>query len=382
MPKVRWNKYHHKWLPLIQDRRAFYKLCLVTALVVFISEFTLMELMSGFDLPTHVASFVDASLLVIILAPFLYVLIHGPLLHSIKALETSENHLQAILSNTPAMIYLKDNEGRYIFINSHCQDLLQMTAEEIIGKTDHELFPAKIAEAFRRNDLEALKSSTPMQFEERGPGKNSPRCYLSSRFPLLDGGGNVHLICGVSIDISERKQMEEQIKHIAHHDSLTGLPNRALFLDRLNHAQAQARRDSKPFAVLFLDLNRFKVINDNYGHDRGDEVLQEVAQRLKQGMREMDTVARMGGDEFTFILTKVNGTSDAGVVAKKILDVLGQPVRIDGEEHSIGGSIGIAVYPDHGVDCTALLKKADQAMYRAKSKGDRCYVFATAQANG
>ena len=162
---------------------------------------------------------------------------------------------------------------------------------------------------------------------------------------------------------------------MAYHDFLTGLPNRFLFQDRLNMALAQARRQQGKIALVTLDLDRFKEINDTLGHDIGDVLLQKVGKRLTSLIREGDTVARMGGDEFTLLLQSINENSDVAVIALKVLEALREPFDCDEHELSITPSIGIAIYPDHGLAMSTVLKNADQAMYRAKKTRNRYYVY-------
>lgn len=178
---------------------------------------------------------------------------------------------------------------------------------------------------------------------------------------------------GTHADITERKNMEERMRHMAHYDLLTELPNRALISERLQQTVIKARRDKTHMAVMFLDLDRFKPVNDNLGHDIGDALLKQVAQRLLVGVRASDTVARIGGDEFVVMLPTIEHERDATVVAEKILHTLNQPFNVAGHEISISGSIGIAVYPEHGKEEKLLLLNADIAMYHAKSDGRNDY---------
>jgi diguanylate cyclase (GGDEF)-like protein/PAS domain S-box-containing protein len=180
---------------------------------------------------------------------------------------------------------------------------------------------------------------------------------------------------GTHADITERKAMEERMRHMAHYDPLTDLPNRALITDRLQQAVIKARRDETHMAVMFLDLDKFKPINDTLGHDVGDLVLKQVAQRLLASVRASDTVARIGGDEFVVLLPTIEQERDAIVVAEKILHVLNQPFAIAGNNLSISGSVGIASYPEHGDDEKLLLINADIAMYHAKKDGRNAYRF-------
>ena len=187
--------------------------------------------------------------------------------------------------------------------------------------------------------------------------------------PLFDETGRPRGAIGASLDITERKRAEEQVKSLAYHDALTGLPNRRLFQDRLSVAVAQAHRNSQRLAVLFLDLDRFKPVNDALGHAVGDRLIQDVAERLRTCLREGDTVARLGGDEFTLLLPGVAQVVDAARVAEKVLDSLRVPFLIEGREVFATASIGISLYPEDGRDADTLVKNADAAMYRAKQQG-------------
>jgi len=176
-------------------------------------------------------------------------------------------------------------------------------------------------------------------------------------------------------DIKERKFAARRLEHMALYDGLTDLPNRTLFFDRLGHIFSVARRNGLFFAILFVDLDGFKGVNDSYGHDVGDILLKEVANRLTESVRDSDTVARMGGDEFTVILAEVKQPGDPGIVAEKIIAVLSRPYFIKGFECKISASIGISLYPADGDDVDVLLKKADTAMYRVKENGKRGHQF-------
>lgn len=184
--------------------------------------------------------------------------------------------------------------------------------------------------------------------------------------------------CVFSRDITKRKQTEERIVYLAHFDAVTNLPNRTLFYDRLEHAIAQAQRYKQKLAILFLDLDGFKQVNDNFGHHVGDGLLQAVAERLNENARSMDTVARVGGDEFVFILNDLGLAENAATVAKKVVESLASPFAIHGNICSIGGSIGISIFPDDTDRMETLVKQADDAMYLAKNKGKNNYQFFSA----
>ena len=175
----------------------------------------------------------------------------------------------------------------------------------------------------------------------------------------------------------ERKQTEQHLSRLAHYDTLTDIPNRILFRDRLEHALRLADRDEQQFALMFIDLNGFKQVNDSFGHDVGDQMIRACAGRLKECMRRSDSVARMGGDEFTLLLEKVDNNTDVAHIAQKVVDRIEEPYQLGGYQMTIGCSIGIAIYPDAGRDADSLLKSADLAMYEAKQHDDSSYQFFT-----
>ncbi len=206
-------------------------------------------------------------------------------------------------------------------------------------------------------------------------GDESVATYAASQL------GNENIIGGFQARfiwnlLTRLKKTNEQITHLAYHDFLTSLPNRILFYDRLNQAITKARRDKESIAVLFLDLDGFKVINDTFGHDVGDALLREVSERIVACVRDSDTVARMGGDEFTVILSNVRTPNSSDRVAKKIVEAIARPFALNGKNCSVSASIGIALYPDNGDTADQLVKIADAAMYLAKNGGKNCYRFA------
>jgi len=176
-------------------------------------------------------------------------------------------------------------------------------------------------------------------------------------------------------DISERKATEERIRHLANHDALTGLPNRRLLEDRLQQAVGQARRKQTMAAVMLVDLDGFKLVNDRFGHRMGDRVLAAVAARLRRCVRETDTVARMGGDEFVVVLSDQRNLEDSSTVAEKILSTVAEPIPLGGQTFEIGASIGISLYPRDGATADELLRQADVAMYQVKEAGKNRYQF-------
>jgi diguanylate cyclase (GGDEF)-like protein/PAS domain S-box-containing protein len=205
---------------------------------------------------------------------------------------------------------------------------------------------------------------------------NGRRRFVSvSGEPLTDNDGRFAGYRGVSRDVTPRKQAEERIQYLATHDSLTGLPNRVMFAELLNHVLALSRRNQRKFAVLFIDLDRFKFINDSLGHEAGDALLREVAKRLKESLRASDIVARLGGDEFVMLLQDLHSSEQAGVIARKLLSAVIKPIELNGQECRVTASIGISVFPDDALDESSLMMHADIAMYHAKEEGKNNFQF-------
>jgi diguanylate cyclase (GGDEF)-like protein/PAS domain S-box-containing protein len=287
----------------------------------------------------------------------------------LRDLRENEERYRGLVELSPDGIAIHV-QGRFVFVNEAGAKLLGCRApEELLGKQVSDIVHPDYHQIVdeRLRLMESNARAVP---------------WLEERLIRLDGSG-IHVeLAGVPFvyqgqkalqviirDITERKLAEERLEYLAHYDTLTGLPNRMLFFDRFTQATAQARRYGHMMALLFLDLDRFKIINDTLGHDAGDEVLIEVANRLKHCLRKSDSVARMGGDEFTLILSKISTVEDTTVVANKIITSLSAPFILAGEEHTIGASIGGSIFPNDGDDSESLLKKADIAMYRAKEEG-------------
>lgn len=223
---------------------------------------------------------------------------------------------------------------------------------------------------------EAVERGQPFDLEYRVNTREGGILWLAARgAPMRDAAGKVARMIGVSQDITERKQREEMVRFLAYHDSLTGLPNRRLLDDRLKQALYQAQRRDSSVAVMLVDLDDFKQVNDTAGHRAGDAVLREVAVRFGGCVRKADTLARHGGDEFVLVLADVQGEADCQIVAEKILRALAPGFRVDGAQFALGASIGISLFPADAGDPDALLRNADAAMYRAKQLGRNHYRF-------
>ncbi|HEX6086413.1 MAG TPA: EAL domain-containing protein [Thermoanaerobaculia bacterium] len=252
--------------------------------------------------------------------------------------------------------------------------------------TPHEMLGRSLCDLYEPHEQVRLITSIVPLVQQRGRwrGEATGLRVDGSSFPqemsLTAIAGDDSTVCVVR-DITERTYAEEQIKHLAYHDALTNLPNRLLFKDRLSVALSHAQREGTSLAVLFLDLDRFKVINDSLGHNIGDQLLQAVATRIATCVRESDTVARLGGDEFTVLLPRLNRSQDVAPIAGKIIEAVRHPFHIEGREFYITTSIGISVYPEDGSDAETLIKNADTAMYQAKELGRDNYQLFNAHVN-
>jgi diguanylate cyclase (GGDEF)-like protein/PAS domain S-box-containing protein len=239
---------------------------------------------------------------------------------------------------------------------------------------DRELFGATIRHA--------IKHGEDFQVDYRVVWPDGTTHWMANRAQVYrDASGWAQRVVGVVMDITDRKMAEQRVAHMAHHDALTGLPNRVLLRDRIQHAIAQAHRAGTKLAVLFIDLDRFKTINDSLGHQLGDRLLQAVASRILVCVREGDTVARVGGDEFVIVIPGIETSADASTVAGKILEVLGNPFHLHGNDLHVGASIGISLYPSDGGDAETLMRNADTAMYAAKDAGRGNFKFFTQHMN-
>ncbi len=295
-----------------------------------------------------------------------------------RALVESERRLNAILDTTTALIFLKDRAGKYILVNRQYELFMGRSQSEIFGRTDEELFAKQGAQSCQLSDQQVLETGRSIQVEEIVTGADGgEHTFLTSKTPLFNASGDIYAVCGIAADISDRKLAEEKVWYQANFDYLTGLPNRALFLDRLAQSLRAAKRDKVRGALMFIDLDKFKWVNDSLGHHAGDLLLVETANRLSACVRESDTVARLGGDEFTVMLPNIQSVSDVEAALEKIQGCLNRRFELCGREISISGSIGISLYPDDGEDVETMLKNADRAMYQVKEDGRNGHCFFT-----
>ncbi|ARN73042.1 EAL domain-containing protein [Oceanicoccus sagamiensis] len=297
-------------------------------------------------------------------------------------LNQSERLHRFIVNNSPDIIFILDNKGHFSFLNSKIEALLGHPKGSLTGQhitsivEDDELEKINY---FFENSVNTSGIQTIETVLKSNSANDSTRHFELSLYPIEeDDNGNLNTnqryrIYGTARDITERMEAEAFINFQAYHDLLTRLPNRALFKDRLSVAITQAQRNNTELAVMFIDLDRFKIINDSLGHTMGDRLLQSVAQRLQACIRKGDTLSRFGGDEFTLLLPEVKNADAAVHIAEKILADIKKPFQLGNREVFIGASIGIAIYPESGEDMDALIKNADIAMYRVKKTGKDGY---------
>lgn len=310
-------------------------------------------------------------------------------------IERSETLYRFLIDSSPDIIYMLDPEGRFTYVNHRVKDLLGFDRDSLIG--------AHYTEIVHDDDLERARRV----FNERRIGNRatrnvelrlkckdhmvkervfeaSLRTVSFSSMGIYGNGGQQGMkqgakryfgTYGIARDVTEKRRTEELISYQAFHDILTDLPNRALFRDRVQLALAQAKRGGQELALMFIDLDRFKIINDSLGHLKGDELLRQVAARLKQCLRKGDTLARLGGDEFVVLLPELRERPVASVVAEKFLQALSSPFVIDDTKLHVSASIGIAVFPEDGEQIDDLIRHADIAMYKVKGEGKNGYSY-------
>jgi diguanylate cyclase (GGDEF)-like protein/PAS domain S-box-containing protein len=301
--------------------------------------------------------------------------------HAYRTLDAEKQLNQTIIRSSPFAIYTRDRRGIVTAWNPAAEKLFGWRAEQIVGQPLLSVPPGKERETLDLRDR-VLGGENIIGLEVQRQRRDGTLFDLSTTLaPLRDASGQVTGYLAIASDITERKAAERQIEFLAYRDVLTGLPNRQLLLDRFGQAVAHAERSQSKVALLFLDLDNFKTINDSLGHAVGDALLQEIARRLEECVREGDTISRQGGDEFLIVLSDLVGTESVPPVLIKIRERLQASFMVDSHELTTSASIGVALYPDDGRDFETLLKKADTAMYRAKDAGRNHYRFFDEQMN-
>ena len=314
-------------------------------------------------------------------------------------LEQSERLHRYLVDHSPDIIYTVNETGQFTYLNPTVAAMLGYPNEELIGhhysSILHEDDRDRARYAFcERRTGERASRNVELRLKRR-PGSAAGEAEDVEHLTIALSATGVYVeqspgtpkrlrflgSYGVARDITERKRAEERISFQAYHDLLTQLPNRALFKDRLSVALTQAQRSGRLVAVLFIDLDRFKLINDSLGHAEGDELLKGVANRLQGCVRRSDTLARLGGDEFTILLPDLSDPEDAALISQKVIDELRRPLTVGGQEVRATASIGIALYPNDGSEAESLVKHADIAMYHVKTAGKNAYAFFSPEMN-
>ena len=307
---------------------------------------------------------------------------------AIEQLQENQDKLSLILESTAEAIYGIDTQGICTFCNPACLRLLGYeNSEQLVGKNVHEAIHHSLRDGspLSLDDcpiLRAFRAGRGTHIDSEVMWKADGTCFPVEywSYPQCREGAVIGAVV-TFVDITERKLAQERIQFLAYYDALTGLPNRTLLQDRLNTALASARRHQEKVALLFLDIDRFKVINDSLGHSIGDLLLKQVAERLRNSAREQDTVARLGGDEFLVVLTAIRSLSGIGVAADRFLKAMASPFVIQEHSLTVTCSLGITIFPEHGEDSESLLKNADVALYSAKDQGRNKFQFFTEDMN-
>ncbi|MGA9110363.1 MAG: PAS domain S-box protein [Smithella sp.] len=297
--------------------------------------------------------------------------------HMEEALRQSEEKYRSILENIQEGYFEVDLAGNFTFVNDSMSRITGYSKEELAGTNYRQFSDEENSKIVFQTFNRVFKTGEPSGgFDWLMIRKDGSKRYIEASASLQKDSSDKPIgFKGVIRDITERKRMEQELSHMATHDALTGLPNRLMFSQLLNHAILSSQRNKKQLAVLFVDLDRFKIINDSLGHEAGDQLLQEIARRFRQSLRSVDVVARLGGDEFIIFIEDFNELNQVAILAQKILTAAIKPIVLMGEECRVTASIGISIYPENGEDEQTLIKNADVAMYFAKEEGKNNYQF-------
>ena len=295
-----------------------------------------------------------------------------------KELEDKTLFLNSVINTIPDLIWLKDINGVFLACNKIFEKLFGATEEEIIGKTDFDFVDEELATFFRNNDKKVIKANCSIENEEYlvFADGSYEGLFDTVKTPMKDSNGKVIGVLGIAHDISERKFKEEELLKLANYDTLTNLPNRSFFKAYLEKSIARAIGDKEEIALVIFDLDRFKDINDSYGHSIGDELLKEVASRVLSRLRDCDLVVRLGGDEFGVILENLHNQDDIAQITKDIITTIALPYKLsNGAEIHINSSAGIVIAPKDGKSVEELLQYSDSALYQAKNEGHGIFRY-------
>ena len=296
--------------------------------------------------------------------------------------KSSKSMLEQIIDTTPILINATDRNGKFLFLNSYQAALFGRDPDELVGKSIVDIMePDLVDREMRRNNIILDSGVTIPIFEEKFVSKGVELIFHCNKSPLLNKDNQAIGILTTGLDITARKFAEQHRTHLALHDMLTGLPNRTLLAQWMRTAIDESNSSKRGAALLLLDLDRFKVINDTRGHQTGDVLLRQVAERITAALDSNGFAARIGGDEFAIVLQNLEDNSSVAAICTRLLAKIGEPYTIGGVEQLIGASIGVALIPEDGTSPDELLRLADLAMYEAKSSGRNCFCFFSPQMN-
>lgn len=357
----------------------FRSFALVT-FICFVVELITMVFFDGLDfLPPIQFAVLDATILSLTLLVGLYFWFIPQLMREQEATLDQAQLLESLIEAIPAPIFYKNEHGVYTGCNEHFAKYLGRSRDEIVGQTVYGVAPSKMAEVYHKADLDLIQQGGSQVYEtsvSHGDGTVHDVMFHKAVFRKANKapGG----IIGVMLDITDRTKLEEKLLALASLDDLTQLANRRELDNTLEQALARSARSKTKLALLFIDIDGFKTVNDQYGHEAGDEVLKQIAARIVTLLRKSDIAGRMGGDEFAVILEGAVSVDTTALVAQKLLDALSTPFALScGEISNLSASIGIAFAPDDGEDLKHLLSRADGAMYEAKNQGKNRYIMAS-----
>lgn len=288
--------------------------------------------------------------------------------------EEALHTLNSVINNTSNLIFYKDSNFNYMGCNDAFKEFIGYSREKLMGHNDYEFFPEELALRLREQDKEVLEGA--VKYNHRWvtyPDGKKVFLHMTSA-PFYDKNGNIMGIVGNAVDLTKEKLLSDELERQAKYDSLTNIPNRVLFMDRLNQSIKQAHRNKTNVVVFFIDLDKFKAINDTLGHRYGDLILKNVAKILSESIRESDTVARLGGDEFAMIIHDAKDEATITALAQKLITAIDKPMFIEGQSMHVTLSIGISSQ-EGALSAEELLNSADHAMYLAKKNGKNCFIF-------
>lgn len=294
---------------------------------------------------------------------------------ALEAALLSTERFRHALDNVPAYVYMKDTTGHYTYANQPTLKYFGCGQETLGSKSDHDFFPPETVDRIRKIDQQVIAGQDSTEEIEVNPQHTERRVFWEVKTPVYKDREKSEIvgICGISTDITALRDYQKQLEFNAHYDPLTGLANRVLLFDRIDRAITQSARRGHAIALVYMDLDGFKQINDTLGHDAGDQLLIQLGQRMSDVLRQGDTLARIGGDEFVALLMDIPSPRECDLILRRLLSAAASPVEIGSNSVQVSASLGVTLYPGDASDADLLLRHADQAMYQAKKSGKNQY---------